>query len=50
MTAYYNEFKPEAAHMLRQLIRDRLIAPGDVPQVAAQFIKACVEISEPGIV
>jgi DNA (cytosine-5)-methyltransferase 1 len=30
MTAYYNEFKPEAAHMLRQLIRDGLIAPGDV--------------------
>lgn len=22
MTSYYNEFKPEAAHMLRQLIKD----------------------------
>lgn len=30
MVAYYNEFKPEAAHMLRQLIKDELIAPGDV--------------------
>lgn len=32
MTAYYNEFKPEAAHMLRQLIRDGIIAPGDVDE------------------
>lgn len=32
MAAYYNEFKPEAAHMLRQLIADDLIAPGDVDE------------------
>lgn len=32
MAAYYNEFKPEAAHMLRQLIRDGLIAAGDVDE------------------
>ncbi len=30
--AYYNEFKPEAAHMLRQLIKDGLIAPGEVDE------------------
>ena len=32
MPAYYNEFKPEAAHMLRQLIRDGLIADGEVDE------------------
>lgn len=32
MAAYYNEFKPEAAHMLRQLIRDGLIADGEVDE------------------
>jgi len=32
MAAYYNEFKPEAAHMLRQLIKDGIIAPGDVDE------------------
>lgn len=32
MSAYYNEFKPEAAHMLRQLIRDGLIADGEVDE------------------
>lgn len=32
MSAYYNEFKPEAAHMLRQLIKDGLIAPGEVDE------------------
>lgn len=32
MVAYYNEFKPEAAHMLRQLIKDGLVAPGDVDE------------------
>lgn len=30
MAAYYNEFKPEAAAMLRQLIKDGLIADGVV--------------------
>ena len=30
MAAYYNEFKPEAARMLRQLIKDGLIADGTV--------------------
>ena len=30
--AYYNEFKPEAAHMLRQLIKDGLIADGEVDE------------------
>jgi DNA (cytosine-5)-methyltransferase 1 len=32
MAAYYNEFKPEAAHMLRQLIKDGLIADGEVDE------------------
>lgn len=32
MAAYYNEFKPEAAAMLRQLIRDGLIADGEVDE------------------
>jgi len=32
VAAYYNEFKPEAAHMLRQLIRDGLIADGEVDE------------------
>lgn len=32
MPAYYNEFSPEPAHMLRQLIKDGLIAPGDVDE------------------
>lgn len=32
MAAYYNEFKPEAAHMLRRLIRDGLIADGEVDE------------------
>lgn len=32
MAAYYNEFKPEAAHMLRQLIKDGHIASGDVDE------------------
>lgn len=30
MTAYYNEFDPKAADWLRELIREGLIAPGDV--------------------
>ena len=32
MTAYYNEFDPFAADWLRNLIRDELIAPGDVDE------------------
>lgn len=32
MAAYYNEFKPEAAHMLRQLISDGIIADGEVDE------------------
>lgn len=40
MSAYYNEFKPEAAHMLRQLIRDGLIAPGDVDERSITEVKA----------
>lgn len=32
MAAYYNEFKPEAAHMLRQLICDGIIADGEVDE------------------
>jgi len=39
MTAYYNEFKPEAAHMLRQLIRDGLIAAGDVDERSIEDVK-----------
>ena len=30
MTAYYNEHDPFAAAWLRELIKDGLIAPGDV--------------------
>jgi DNA (cytosine-5)-methyltransferase 1 len=40
MTAYYNEFNPHAAHMLRQLIRDGLIAPGDVDERPIQEVTA----------
>jgi len=40
LTAYYNEFKPEAAHMLRQLIKDGLIAPGDVDDRSITEVKA----------
>ena len=29
MRAYYNEFNPESAAMLRQLIADGIFAPGD---------------------
>lgn len=32
MTAYYNEFDPDAAAWLRELIEDNLIAPGDVDE------------------
>jgi len=32
MTAYYNEFDPNAAAWLRELIRNELIAPGDVDE------------------
>lgn len=32
MTAYYNEFDPDAAAWLRELIADGLIAPGDVDE------------------
>lgn len=32
MTAYYNEIDPYAAEWLRNLIRDGLIAPGDVDE------------------
>lgn len=40
MPAYYNEFKPEAAHMLRQLIRYGLIAAGDVDERSITEVKA----------
>lgn len=40
MAAYYNEFKPEAAHMLRQLINDGLIAPGDVDERSITEVKS----------
>lgn len=30
--AYYNEFDPAAAHVLRQLVADNVIAPGDVDE------------------
>lgn len=32
MTAYYNEIDPAAAHLLRALIADGVIAPGDVDE------------------
>ncbi|MDE2232465.1 MAG: DNA cytosine methyltransferase [Candidatus Omnitrophica bacterium] len=40
MSAYYNEFKPEAAAMLRQLIKDGLIADGDVDERSITEVKA----------
>ncbi len=40
MKAYYNEFKPEAAHMLRQLIKDGVIAPGDVDERSITEVKS----------
>ena len=40
MTAYYNEFKPEAAHMLRQLVKDGIIAPGDVDDRSIVDVRA----------
>lgn len=40
MSAYYNEFKPEAAQMLRQLIKDGLIADGDVDERSILEVKA----------
>ena len=30
MSAYYNEYDPRAAATLRELIKEELIAPGDV--------------------
>jgi DNA (cytosine-5)-methyltransferase 1 len=40
VSAYYNEFKPEAAHMLRQLIRDGLIADGEVDERSITEVQA----------
>lgn len=40
MAAYYNEFKPEAAHMLRQLIKDGLIADGEVDERSITDVRA----------
>lgn len=40
MTVYYNEFNPETAHMLRQLIADGHVAPGDVDERPIQKVKA----------
>ncbi len=40
MAAYYNEFKPEAAHMLRHLIKDGLIADGEVDERSITEVKA----------
>jgi DNA (cytosine-5)-methyltransferase 1 len=39
MTAYYNEFNPECAAMLRQLITDGHIAPGDVDERSITEVK-----------
>lgn len=39
MTVYYNEFKPEAAAMLRQLIKDKLIADGEVDERSITEVK-----------
>jgi DNA (cytosine-5)-methyltransferase 1 len=38
--AYYNEFKPEAAHMLRQLIKDGIITDGDVDERSIVDVRA----------
>ena len=39
MVAYYNEFNPEAAAMLRQLIADGHCAPGDVDERSITEVK-----------
>lgn len=40
MVAYYNENNPDAAEWLRNLIRDGLIAPGDVDERSIVDVKA----------
>ncbi len=40
MTAYYNEFNKKSAAMLRQLIKDGLIAPGEVDERSITEVKA----------
>lgn len=40
MTAYYNEFDKKSAAMLRQLIKDGLIAPGEVDERSIVEVKA----------
>ena len=37
--AYYNEFNPEAAHMLRALIADGHVAPGDVDERSIEEVQ-----------
>lgn len=39
MMAYYNEIEPMAVHVLRQLIADGLIAPGDVDDRSIKDVK-----------
>lgn len=39
MTAYYNEFDPFAAAWLRELIKDGLIAPGDVDERSIKAVQ-----------
>ncbi|WP_299074775.1 DNA cytosine methyltransferase [uncultured Paraglaciecola sp.] len=38
MAAYYNEFNPQSAHILRQLIKDGLVASGDVDERPIQEV------------
>lgn len=40
LKAYYNEFKPEAAAMLRELIKQNLIADGDVDERSISDVTA----------
>ena len=40
MTAYYNEFNPQAAQWLRNLIKDGLIAAGEVDERSITEVKA----------
>ena len=39
MTAYYNEFDPKAAAWLRELIKEKLIAPGEVDERSMKDVK-----------
>ena len=47
LTALYNEIDPFAAEWLRNLIRDRLIAPGDVNETSIEDLRPA-DVAGPG--